>query len=561
MYLLVVKRALDEALFKELQTLTASPIAYNHPHVTAIRGCAGDAQQAILFSDAAEGERLDMLLAGRGAFELPLKARARVLLEIVGAFAELHPLRIHGFPVPEMIRVREDQRWAIVGAGLHQLGAKNLAQVLNLESHPAPPEFRDAASLLPQTDVWFLGQLVDLTISGNCPIEEGGPDRHQLREAENVLGQLIDGCQCREPDDRFGDAADVLVGVRDWVRTLYPKPLRQSDVTPPPTPRFAAKPAVAPPPTPKTQYPKFVNLSTDERMVVEDDRPLWVYQVDGFDYGPFTGRRIYSAIRKEEIGSETVVRNVRSGVRKRLAEITEFKVFLEEYETDKAELDEDELYELRMGQRMPTWLKVRRKLPHLIVVALLGMALAVGGFFWLRPSPTRLGVEGMTRFSVSPSAPITLTETLVHPPPRMPDNEFEKQSLTSNKHRGKRPGSTSPTMQKKSNYYTDGEQIERVYNFDKQSSGRQLTPGDVSTVMGRVRPGIARCVESNFGGSGKVAVMFSIKTTGLLGALRIMGPGSGRLAPCIRVVLRRVRIKPFSGGAKQIGLVLTTRLK
>ncbi|MCA9519690.1 MAG: hypothetical protein KC609_01900 [Myxococcales bacterium] len=546
-----LKRPLSAEAFEALQLGVANTSSHKHPKILPFINIDGTEKDAVLFCEPPRGRRLDQILHNRAGEKLYLRDRSRLLLDVAGALAELHPLRYHGLPTAEMIWIEGADRWRLVGAGLGSIGMDTLNALADLSSLNIAPELRDGTGRpSARTDVWAIGALADTLISGNCPIEEGGPDRETLSQAEQLLGDVIDRCQHSNPEERFADAADVLVELRKWVRILYPRPLRKAPLPPPPpsTPAAIAAHAAAE----KALFPTHVDMTTQQRRVIEDDRQIWVYQRDGFDYGPFPAQRIFKAIQRDEIDASTIVRNNVTGQVQRLGDVTEFRVFLEEFEQDKKEMTADELFEIRTGKKATIWRKLRRQLPLLGMFFLAAGVGALGYWYWTRPNPKTTNLGGLLDLSLEPAEAINARKlTMNFPPPSLSEDEFRKKRRIHRKRRsvGHKVGGTND------GYWTDGEVVKKSLSFDGSKNGRMLSQSDVTRVMGQVRPGIARCVTAG-GGSGQVAVMFFIKEAGTLGGLSCVGPGCGRMAPCIKGVLNRVRIKPFVGGARKLGVVV-----
>ena len=215
----------------------------SHPNIVPIHRVSETGGFVYFVMSYVDGETLGEKLRMRGP--LPPTEAMRVLREVAWALAYAHGRGIiHRDVKPDNILLEAGTGRALVtDFGIAQGGSENLA-----ESDPGKvmgtaqfmsPEQATGGSIDGRSDIYSLGVVGYLTVSGRLPFESSNVPALLLRQASEEppsvmraapglpieLGAAIDRCLTRDPSERFADGealADALAPVTDARPTLPP---------------------------------------------------------------------------------------------------------------------------------------------------------------------------------------------------------------------------------------------------------------------------------------------------------------------------------------------------
>jgi eukaryotic-like serine/threonine-protein kinase len=203
----------------------------SHPHIVPIHRVSEADGFVFFVMSYVEGETLGERLRTRGPLP-PAEAR-RVLREVAWALAYAHGRGIvHRDVKPDNILLEAATGRALVtDFGIAQVGAEaadsDRGKVMGT-AHFMSPEQAAGESLDGRSDIYSLGVVGYLAVSGRLPFESSNVPALLLRQASEAppsvmraapglppaLGAAIDRCLARDPEGRFADGealADALV--------------------------------------------------------------------------------------------------------------------------------------------------------------------------------------------------------------------------------------------------------------------------------------------------------------------------------------------------------------
>jgi len=195
--------------------------ALNHPGIVTVHDLGRADGLDLIVMELVEGETLASLVAREG--RLSSRRVLAIGKQLAGALAEIH-LRgiVHRDVKPEnVLLVPVDDELAdvvkLVDFGLASVIGDPVTGGAGLTPRYAAPEQRSGALPDPRTDVFALGALLHLALSGPGPVEGAGSYAALARggelslpaDVDAGLAALVARCLATDPDVRYVDAGAV----------------------------------------------------------------------------------------------------------------------------------------------------------------------------------------------------------------------------------------------------------------------------------------------------------------------------------------------------------------
>jgi serine/threonine-protein kinase len=214
----------------------------SHPHIVPIHRVGEVGSFVFFVMTYVEGETLGERLRGRGP--LPPVEAVRMLREVAWALAYAHGRGIvHRDVKPDNILLEAATGRALVtDFGIAQAGTESAApndpgKVMGT-AHFMSPEQAAGLPLDGRSDLYALGVVGYLSVSGRMPFESEDLPTLLVRQASEVppsvirvapglppaLGDAIDRCLARDPDERFADGEELAAALATEVDKRPPLP-------------------------------------------------------------------------------------------------------------------------------------------------------------------------------------------------------------------------------------------------------------------------------------------------------------------------------------------------
>ncbi|MEO0321898.1 MAG: protein kinase [Myxococcota bacterium] len=544
---------LDAPGVAQLKAECRTAAALRHAHLAATFG-VGKAPDGSPFvaSEWIEGRRLsEVLEVGDGA-ALPLSEVYRRLADVCDALSAVHARSRHGAVGPESVWMSSSGEMKVADLGwLAAVLSARGPEALPSAAHASlAPEVRAGGEADRRSDVFGVGALLYLLLSGRSPAEGFVPPSTVHAEATPGLDQVLLTCLAADPSARFpsvdavkrafapfaGQDAGSPAGDGTGLDTGLDIDIDVGSAPPPAPPAAPPAPLAAPLAAPRASA---LDLGAVLSHITANDAPRWMLVKDGLDHGPFSGRELVDLSVANDARREHELLNMDTGRREPLGAWEEFEGFLAEAEAEAAAtrrrdaLAAAERSDKRSG---------RTKLA-IAAVVLLGILGAVGAFMATRDAQEAESVAGADLGDLYARGEIELTGTggILPDPPRG--------------RRGSRASGAPAIMGGFAGSYEQAMAIPVELGDATMNGGqRRLSAGDVSGVMNRnLNRLFSRCVAPARGRGerpGQVTVDIAIAGSG-----QVMGVsarhGSGAFKACVRSAVRGVRFPTF--GAPRMG--------
>jgi TonB family protein len=267
-----------ESFRARFQKAATAAARVHHPNVAAVYDCGTDSSINLdfLVMEMLRGEHLGSRLAQRGRPPVPLGVR--MLLEAVHGLAAVHNAGIaHGDLRPENLFLTRSEDGKQVRVRLLAFGIAPLAaaaggaipplQATGAAAYVAPEQLRAGAEPRPASDVFSLGAVGFLILTGTAPFSDAAilamasGQRVAIRSPRELnpdippeLAAVILRAISADPAARFPDATHLLDALAPLVAGLPLSPAAPAAAARPASPAPVEAPA-SPPPAPAASVP------------------------------------------------------------------------------------------------------------------------------------------------------------------------------------------------------------------------------------------------------------------------------------------------------------------
>lgn len=273
----------------------------------------------------------------------------------------------------------------------------------------------------------------------------------------------------------------------------------------------------------------------------------WFYRKHGMDYGPFSEQEIYDLIREHRIDGQTEIRTVREKRFVRLEEIPYFKAFLDDFLRREAE-ERIRQEALREAERFEKTVKRHSRLPIFVGVPAI-LLVSIGVYFAVSHFRGQSGDYELNVFR-----PIEVASL---PPVPKKNNEQNQSDHAQSPAKARKKASRGGAPFGQVERAVENEPIMLDLDMAKEdaSGGRVLTEQELRSLQYEVSAAVKQCFEleaertPDFRGA---EVVFYIMTSGEVRVTRVetSEPSASRIRSCAAAAVKRIRVEPFSGGAK-----------
>ena len=569
-----------------------------HRSILATYGIGTHEARAFIASEWVQGASLGEQIAERQAAGglLSVRGSYNVVAHLCKALAETHASMIHGALRPEVVWVTRTGRVKLGELGLCDAVRYGARWLDPLSQACLAPELRAGQQAGPASDVYGVGALLQLMLTGAPPSEPFLPPSSVHPDATPELDAIVAQCLAPDPRLRFARIEDVAQALlplvaaspepvsnefgvdleidvdiatslappapRPAAQRLAPNPLAANPLAanplaanplaavaqrpmPAPAPQgapppqrqsspepFAARPAPAPAAPPKPQISLERELSTLMSKLTEDDAPRWMAVKDGLDHGPFTARELIKLIVDGEVRESHGLLNMSTGERKPLAEWRELTPFVEQFRLRKAEADH--AVALEKSKRVERGSNVAKFVILGGSIALL--VIAGGGYLMSRQAAKKREAQNLDLAAMFESGKVKISGTagILHAP---------AHRAGGGGHRTGGGGDNTGF----SSYDDAMNQAMELGDATKGGGERQLPVADIQAVMDRKLNSLFGCVSQELrsgGHLGSVQINLAI-----LGSGQVMGAsvssGSGSFKKCIVAKVRQIGFPTF----------------
>lgn len=523
-----------------------------------------------------DGITLDELVQQRRAADNIISVRGayNLLVHICKALAAAHDAGVvHGAVRPSKVWVAKDGKVKVgdIGLGLAMVKSGKWALLDRREQSFLAPEIHSGMAPGPQADVFGVGTLLYVLLTGRSPDQEFvGPSRAHP-DATEAVDAILSRCLSPDPSQRYASPNEIInallplvsespqsmrpdadVGIDieidvDVAASMHPPAPTQSVATQnavpaaarlpqPLTPAAAApaRPALAPAMRVQEPEPEARRSELDIHSLVaeisKDDAPRWIANKEGLDYGPFSGRELVALIVKGDVLEHHALVNLDTGERRTVREYPEFSEFVQQYKLRKAESDHQEA--LVKSDKVEKRANVAT---FTFLAGGVGILLLVGAAYLVtrNKAAEEIATADANLAALYESGQVKITGTA---------------GILKHTGSGKGPKRTGGSSPGGGLSYEDA-MNQAVDLGDAKNGGgeRQLTSGDVAGVMNTKLNSLFGCVaeEMKRGGRlGNVRIDIAIAGSGsVLGAS--INTGSAAFQGCIAGKVRNIRFPAF----------------
>ncbi|MEM6960626.1 MAG: hypothetical protein AAF550_02640, partial [Myxococcota bacterium] len=220
-------------------------------------------------------------------------------------------------------------------------GAAALGQVE--QSYLAPEVRAGDAPQLP-ADIFGLGALMYMLLTGRSPTERFMSPSQVRPEASETLDQVVIACLAANPEARLSSSEELRTALHPWMASQskvdFAAEFGVSDdesvnSVPKPNPEKADAPSSGTIRSSEPSSPE-ADLKALAKSISEDGSPRWMIAKDRLDHGPFSGRELVKMILSGEVRAEHGLTNMDTGERKAVGEAAAFRGFVEQFRLSSA---------------------------------------------------------------------------------------------------------------------------------------------------------------------------------------------------------------------------------
>lgn len=590
-----------EERFTALRADVNEAAKLKHPSIVATYGVGTHGSKThFIASEWVEGSSLSAFVAKRMEAGQIISVRGiyNLVAHICKALSHAHETTLHGALRPSSVWITKSGRVKVGDFGLGLTLVKSGAWKLLAEREQAffAPEIRLGKEPLKRSDIFGIGAVLYVLLTGRSPMEQFVPPSAAHPDATAELDQILLKCLAVDPKARYGapeELAQALLplvaetpepqsedfGIEveidvDVAASLAPPPRGAQSPPqvvispasapkklaeaakpvavapkPAPTPRQAAKITPASASTPEARaadLPKSgrgaerelrarqseVDLDGLLKRVTENDAPRWMVQKDRLDHGPFSGRELVQLIVKGEVLGTHGLLNMDTGERKEVREFPEFIEFLEQHKMIKAEREE------KAALERSSKVEKRSNAATFVVLAAGISALLLTGAGYLLSR--RAAGEEKTR-------EVDLANLFESGQVKIVGNAGILTFKPAARRAGSRPSASGRAPGGFNSYEDAMNQAMELGDATRGGGERQLTSGDVAGVMNRKLNSMFGCVSQALRDGqrlGTVKIDMAIAGTGnILGAS--VNAGDSEFKRCIVGMVKQIRFPSF----------------
>jgi len=516
---------------------------------------------------------------------ISLRGVYNVLAHVCKALSAVHTTSCHGALRPSVVYISRSGRVKVGDFGV-SLALVNSGKWKSLPAEDQAflaPEIRVGKPADARSDIFGLGALLYVMMTGRSPMDAFVPPSQAHPEANPMMDNVLMRCLAGDPSQRFASAEEVINALAPLVVGAPPAAPNEFGVdleidvdvaaslappapggreptgpysipvtvdvgsVPPPGPvqNFSMSrgsplaPAVAPPPpmamhapepAPAPRPSQGVDLQQLIAQLTLDDAPRWMAVKDGMDHGPFSARELVKLIVEGNITEDNQLLNMRTSERKALSEYEEFREFVEQYKLRKAEKD------FKVALDRSNKVEKRSNVAKFVVLSVSVLVIVGGGLTYLqsrKAAEQRAAASEADMASLYESGQVKISGTAGI-------LQFKRgQGGGKRSSGGGGPGGLS---------YEDAmNQAMELGDATKGGGEKQLSSADVAGVMNRKLNSLFGCVGQELRGGGKLGnVRIDLA---ILGSGKVMGAsvntGSAAFQSCIASKVRAIDFPPF----------------
>ncbi|MCB0246413.1 MAG: serine/threonine protein kinase, partial [Anaerolineae bacterium] len=239
----ILDAKLNEAgLRTNLRKVGHELIRLRHPNLVPVLDIDVTESGGFIVTPAVSGERLSDYLA-HVSLPLPADEAISIVVQVAAAldYIERHGM-IHGDISPDTVIITRDNRVMVDAVGMSRLTTSTgFAEPYQVSVYNSPEQMQKQAHLTTRTDVYSLGVLAYLLLTGKPPFDTSEPERlrRKILEQEPTPPQVLNPqinsgftyvlqyALAKEPDLRYptaGEFANALAESQHWQRSDMPAP-------------------------------------------------------------------------------------------------------------------------------------------------------------------------------------------------------------------------------------------------------------------------------------------------------------------------------------------------
>lgn len=515
--------------------------------------------ERFLAQEWVQGTKLSDFVAERIAEgeTISLRAAYNLAAHVCKALNALHPDEFYGALRPSVVWVSKAGRVKITDAGIGRafVESQQWRKLPASEQGFLAPEVRNGGEITARADIYGLGALLYVMLTGRCPGENPTAPSKLHSEANPAVDSLIMRCLARNSEERFSSAVEVIEAMLPLVQDAPDGDLELNlhlevdvdiavSLAPPPpgatnghaqAPRLGAAGArTASAVRGSAMQPPDLDALVEK--LTKNDSPKWMAAKDGMDHGPFTTRELIKMIVEGEVLPSHSLFHMGKNERKTVAEHQEFSPFVAQYELRKAEKD----YHVAIERSKEVEKRSTRFKVLVFAAGLAAIGIVAAGYIVSRQQASKVEAEGDVDLASAygdGQVRITGTASLLK---AEKTNSAKPRKSGGGSSGGRKGGTGFMSYQAAMNQAVE-------MNMGKAGGERQLNPADVAGTMNRNLNTLFTCVteERRAGGKvGSVRIDLAIQGTGRVMGATITGGGSS-FQRCIAGKVRRIKFPSF----------------
>lgn len=574
----------DKEAFERIRGEIKAAARLKHRSIVGTYGVGTHAgNQHFVACEWVQGAPLSQFVAQRRESGEPLSVRGvyNVIAHVCKALEQVHGTSCHGALRPSVVFVTRSGRVKVgdLGLGLAMVQTGKWTLLPEEEQAYLAPEIKAGGEPTARCDVFGVGALMYVLLTGRSPVEQFVPPSQAHDDATPALDDILMRCLAGEPEQRFAHVSEIAAALLPLVADAPepeadefgvdleldidiaaslapPNPAHgqaagpaglgaaaapavtfENTESPRPSATSAADPLGAAPAVPQPAAAPADGVDFNELLdsLTQNDAPRWMAVKDGLDHGPFTIRELVKLIVDGEVLPNHELLNMSSNDRKPVEEWEDFAPFVEQYKLRKAEADHEAALEKST--------KIERS-GNVAKFALLAAALAVigiggGGYLMSRQAAEKRKAEedvDLAAMFESGQVKISGTAGILKPPPRRKGGARKSSGSSS----GAAPGGFS-------SYEDAMNQAIELGDATKGGGERQLRSSDVAGVMNKRLNSLFGCVSKELRSGrrlGSVRIDLAILGSGRVAGASV-NTGSPAFKRCIAGKVKNIKFPSF----------------